>query len=204
MGCLFFTQHWRCECDKIWCSSPLPVCCGRLLVSVRTHIVDVSHCVELHLKKSVFVVYDVCNQARCCMTVGSGTVGPNSGWICVSDPTFNLSCTPHLNSREADWLWNPQKIKTSWKHFLLEVGKMDEQYFKVEIWAIQFPVKVRRAWKNQRCTNANYHADSAKEKSKNIKWEQRGSRDESHDRLLTVQNTPSPKNVSAISESRIS
>lgn len=32
-----------------------------------------------------------------------------------------------------------REIRTNWKHFLLEVGKVDELEFRVEIWSIQLP-----------------------------------------------------------------
>lgn len=39
---------------------------------------------------------------------------------------------------QADWLRNPQ---TNWKHFLLEIGKMDEHGLGMEILEIQLPCK---------------------------------------------------------------
>lgn len=40
---------------------------------------------------------------------------------------------------EAYWLWNPLNIKTDVRRCLLDVGKMDERDFRIELWAIQSP-----------------------------------------------------------------
>lgn len=57
----------------------------------------------------------------------------------------NLTSLIHpasLSVKKADRLRNPWEIKTDWKRFLLQIGKMDERAFGVKIRAILLPCHV--------------------------------------------------------------
>lgn len=47
-----------------------------------------------------------------------------------------------LSLKEADWWLNPGNIRTDWKLCLLEVSKMDEWDFEVQIVASQLPCRL--------------------------------------------------------------